>query len=55
MVGGVVGDEESFAKEVLAFAPTEGFEEIGVGVIDEGFEVLEVGAYECDGLIPGGG
>ena len=40
MVGVVVGDEESFAEEVLAVAPAEGFVEIGGGVLDDGDEVL---------------
>jgi hypothetical protein len=55
MVGGVVGDEEGFAEEVLAFAPPEGFIEVGAGVLDEGFEVFEVGVDRGDGLVPGVG
>ena len=55
VVGGVVGDEQGFAEEVLAVAPAEGFVEIGFGVFDEGDEVFEVGAHGGDGLVPGVG
>ena len=42
VVGVVVGDEEGFAEEVLAVAPAEGFEEIGLRVFDERDEGLEI-------------
>jgi hypothetical protein len=53
MISGVVGDEKRLAKEVLAVAPAEGFEEIGFGLGDEGFELLKVFANGGNGRIPG--
>jgi hypothetical protein len=38
MVGGVVGEEESFAEEILAVAPAEGLEEVSVWIFDESDE-----------------
>ncbi len=55
VVGVVVGDEESFAEEVLAVAPAEGFVEVGVGLGEEGFELFGVAADGGDGLVPGVG
>jgi hypothetical protein len=52
MVSGVVGYEESFAEQVLAVAPAEGFKEVGPWVLDEGLEVLEVGTNGSNGLVP---
>jgi len=53
MISGVVGDEKRFAKKILAVAPTEGLEEVGVGFGDKGFEELEVFADGSDGGVPG--
>src|SRR5271168_2112766 len=53
MVGGMVGDEESLAEEVLAVAPAEGFIEVGGGVLDESDEVFQIGVDGGDGLVPG--
>ena len=53
MVGVVVGDEEGFAEKVLAVAPAESFEEVGVWVFDEGDEGFEVGMDELNGTVPG--
>ena len=53
VVGGVVGDEESFAEEVLAFTPAEGLVEIDAGFLEEGFELGEIAADGGDGVIPG--
>ena len=52
MVSSVVGDEKSFAEEVLAVAPAEWFEEVGAWVLNEGLEVFEVGANGSDGFGP---
>jgi hypothetical protein len=53
VVGGVVGEEESFAEEILAIAPPEGFEEVGVWTFDEGEELFEVAMDGGDGFVPG--
>jgi hypothetical protein len=53
MISGVVSDEKRFAKKILAVAPAEGFEEVGVGFGDESFEELEVFADRGDRCIPG--
>ncbi len=53
MVGVVVGDEEGFAEKVLALAPAERFEEVGLWVFDECDEGFEVGVDEFDGAVPG--
>src|SRR5580704_16696716 len=53
MISGVVGQEKHFAKKILAVAPAEGLEEIGIGLGDEGFEVLEILADGGDRSIPG--
>jgi hypothetical protein len=52
MISGVVGDEKRFAKKILAVAPTEGLEEIGIGFGDEGLEVLEILANGGDRGVP---
>ena len=53
VVGGVVGEEESFAEEILAVAPAEGLEEVGVWIVDEGDEFFEVAVDGRDGVVPG--
>jgi hypothetical protein len=55
VVGGVVGDEERFAKKVLTFAPAEGLGEIGVWFGDESFKGFAVFADGGDAGIPGAG
>jgi hypothetical protein len=51
----MLSDEEGFAEKVLTVAPAERFEEIGAGILDEGFEVLEVGGDKGYRLLPGVG
>jgi hypothetical protein len=53
MISGVVGDEKRLAKKILAVAPAEGLEEVGVGFRDESFEEFEIFADCGDGRVPG--
>jgi hypothetical protein len=53
MMGVVVGEEKSFAEEILAVAPAEGFVEIVRGLFDEGDEVFQVAMNGGDGFVPG--
>src|SRR5258708_6038506 len=55
MVGVEVGDEKGFAEEVLAVAPAEGFEEVGLRIFDERDEGFEIGVNDLDGAGPGVG
>ena len=55
MVGGVVGDEESFTEEILSVAPAEGLVKIDGGTLDEGDEVFEIAVDLRNGVIPGVG
>ena len=52
VVGGVVGDEERLAEEVLAVAPAEGLVEVGVGLWMRASKSFEVAADGGDGLRP---
>ena len=55
VVGVVVGDKEGFAEKVLAVAPAEGFEEIGVGLLMSAMKCLRslwMAAMDC---VPGVG
>src|SRR5579871_3585501 len=53
MISGVVSDEKRFAKKILAVAPAEGFEKVGLWFGDESFKELEVFADSGDGGVPG--
>jgi hypothetical protein len=52
VVGGVVGDEEGFAQQVLAGAPEEGLREVCAGLQDEGLELFAVMPHLFDGAVP---
>ena len=49
----MIGDEESFAEQVLAVAPTERFVEVGFRILYKRLKVFCVGTNSGDALIPG--